>query len=459
MAMTQDEVVALVADELMGCWQQERKKLDKIDRWARWDHESPHKPRHATAEYKELSARAQAPWGALIVTSIAQTLYVEGYRRPEDPEDSAAWGRWQANQFDARQVALHRSALSYGLAYATSLPGISPLTKERMPVMRGVSPREMLALYADPADDEWPYVALKVRKTRANKYKLTVLDDEKIHHLTLGDIGDRPDYDSEEIHDSGVCPVVRYANRMDLEGRSAGEVEPFIPLLGRIDQTVFDRLVVQRFASWIVRTIAGMDLSKTATANGVTVSEAIQALKVNDFLTSENADTKFGSIPATPLDGFIKGEERDLTDLSAASQTPAFELLGGMTNLSADALAAAKGSQDAKSEETKHIFGESHEQLLRLGSHQAGDTEAASDFRAQVRWADTSIRSLAQAVDALGKMATMLGFPPELLWAKVPGITQQDVDEAKVKITEGGGMDALLAQLTNGQVSPELPVA
>ncbi len=35
---------------------------------------------------------------------------------------------------------------------------------------------------------------------------------------------------------------------------------------------------------------------------------------------------------------------------------------------------------------------------------------------------------MSQAVDALGKAATMLGVPPEALWAKIPGVTRDEVD-------------------------------
>jgi hypothetical protein len=244
---------------------------------------------------------------------------------------------------------------------------------------------------------------------------------------------------------------------MDLEGRTAGEVEPFIPLLGRIDQTGFDRLVVQRFASWVVRTIAGMSVVESAAAAGESAEATKLRLKVEDLLVAEDKDTSFGSLPATPLQGFIEAYQADITTLAAVSQTPAFEMLGQLANLSAEALAAAKSSQIAKSDETKHTFGESHEQTLRLAEHIAGNTDGAADYKSQVRWADTTIRSMAQAVDALGKMATMLGFPPELLWAKVPGITQQDVDEAKVRLEEGGGMDALLTSLATGQTPPADP--
>lgn len=451
MALSPNDVIALAADVLRPKWQSEREKLDRIDRWARWDHDEPHKPRQATAEYRELSERAQAPWGDLIVTSIAQTLYIEGYRRPDDPEDATGWEIWQANGMDSRQVALNRSTLTYGLSYGTGFPGRSPLTGEVMPVLRGVSPREMIALYEDPAWDDWPVYALRVRKLRKGQVELAVIDDERTYYLVESKDSDKPVFDREEVHGVGVCPVVRFKNRFDLEGRLAGEIEPFIPVLGKIDQTSFDRLVVQRFASWIVRTIAGMSVSESANALNTSTETVKMRLRVEDLLTAEDPDTRFGSLPATPLDGFIKAHEADLTVLAATSQTPAFELLGQMANMSAEALAAAKASQTAKSDERKHTLGEDYEQLIRLGCHIAGDAEGASDFTAQVRWADTSIRSLAQAVDAYGKLVQMLGMPPEVLWAKVPGMTQQDVDEAKRIISEGGSMDSLLAQILNSE--------
>lgn len=457
MALTPTEVVALVADELLPKWQAEKSKLDRIDRWARWTHDNPDQPKQSTREYRELVARAQAPWGDLVVTSIAQTLYVEGYRRPDDPDDTTAWGIWQANGMDGRQVALHRAVLTYGLAYETVLPGRNDLTEEPMPQLRGISPREMIAVYDDPANDDWPVYALRVSKRRGG-FVFEVFDSAKIYKARAKEMTDRPEFmaDEEREHGAGVTPVVRFKNRFDLEGRSAGEIEPFIPVLGAIDQTKFDRLVVQRFGAWIVRTISGMSIPETAEQAGTTQQAVEMVLRINDLLVAEDPDTKFGSLPATPLDGFIKAHEADLTDLAATSQTPAFELLGQMANMSAEALAAAKASQTAKSDERKHTLGEDHEQALRLASHIAGDAEGASDFQAQVRWEDTTIRSLAQAVDALGKMATMLGFPPELLWSKVPGFTQQDIDEAKRRLDESGGMNALLRELAGGQTPPEV---
>jgi hypothetical protein len=440
MAMSQPDVVEIVRDRLFPAFKAERERLDLIDRWYRWDHEQPHQPRQSTREYKELSARAQTPWLGLVVTAAAQALYVEGYRAADAEDDATAWQWWQANGMDRHQIAIHRAALAYGLSYSTVLPGSGDFG-EQMPVMRGHSPRRMTAFYNEPEHDDWPQFALQADPATVKGspgWALRVYDDSTVYFLRSDASGTTVDFMDYREHGVGVCPVVRFANMLDLEGRADGEVEPFIPVASRIDQTTFDRLVVQRFSSWVVRTIAGMSPPEEVPEADLPAWMAGQKLrlKVEDILVADDKDTKFGSLPATPLDGFISAAASDLRTLAAVSQTPAHELMD-MVNLSADALAAARASFRGKIDERQHSFGESHEQMLRLAGWVMGDETAAKDFSAQVRWKDTEIRSLAQAADALGKLAQMLGVPVELLWEKIPSWTQQDVDRAKALVDEG----------------------
>lgn len=452
------DLPALVTKTLFPKFKKEKERLDKIDDWLRWKHDDPHRPRQSNQEYKELVARAQTPYLGLVVTAVAQQLYVEGYRRAKDPDDAKPWSYWQANGMDARQIAVHRAALSYGLSYLTVLPGETD-QGDPIPVMRGVSPRRMLAFYDDPAEDDWPRLAIRAEKATAqDTWSLRVYDDTNVYYLTCGTSGDAVTVVDTKVHDAGVCPVVRFANGLDLEGRADGEVEPLIPLQGRIDQTIFDRLVVQRFGSWVVRTISGMESTATAKDPANPTTEEIAAaklrLKVEDILVASDADTKFGSLPATPLDGFIAAHASDLRDLASVSQTPPHNLLGEMVNLSAEALAAAETGASRKKIERQHGFGESWEQSLRLGAALMGDETGAKDMEAQVRWRDVESRSLAQVADALGKIATMLGFPVELLWEKLPGISQQDVERAKQLVQEQGGIEKLLAQVVAGTTPP-----
>src|SRR5690606_22841907 len=209
------------------------------------------------------------------------------------------------------------------------------------------------------------------------------------------------------------------------EGRHVGEVEPYISMAQRINKTVYDRLLTQHFNSWKVRTIAGMAAPDTE-------EDAIQAaleLRRQDLLISDDPDTKFGTLPESPLDGFIRATQEDIQTLAAVSQTPAHALTGDLVNLSADALAAARSELDHKIAERKLSFGKSHDQMLRLVAYVEGDTEGAEDFEAHVTWQDSTVRSFSQAADALGKIAAQLEVPPKALWSMIPGVSQLDLEE------------------------------
>lgn len=461
MALGIADAMGVITDDLLVGYQEEKRKLDWIDQWWRWDHEKPHTPPQATSEYQELIRRAMTPWLGLVVTSVAQSLYVDGYRGAADAEDLAPWRHWQDNRMDGRQMAVHRAALAYGYAYVTVLPG-TRLQAGPSPVIRGVSPRRMIAAWEDPAGDEWPVYALEVEPTKRGDrelWKLRFYDDALVRHFECSPGGPDLKHVRDAAHGAGVCPVIRFANDLDLEGRTPGEVEPNISVAGRIDQTTFDRLVVQRFASWVVRTIAGM-----AKPDGQESAQAEKLrLAVEDILVAEDADTKFGSLPATPMTPFVEARDADIRDLAAVSQTPPHHLLGQMANLSAEALAAAEASLTRKVGERKNSFGESWESVLRLAARIAGDSASWSDTAGQVQWRDTESRSLAQAADALGKLAQMLGVPVELLWEDIPGWTQQKVERAKSLVEQGSGIQQLIdalntdAPAASGEADPPGP--
>ena len=451
-----NDVEEYLHDTMGPAFISELSRLNRLDRWWRWDHDRPHTPRHSTDEYQELSARAQTPWLGLVVTSVAQALYVEGYRRAEDPDNATGWDWWQANRLDSRQIPVHRSALAYGQAYLSVLPGTDPLTGDDLPVMRGISPRRMVTFHEDEATDDWPVYAMHAQPATINGapgWDVKVYDDARLWTLHADQSFDQVDYVTFEEHGAQVCPVVRFTNQLDLEGRTDGEVEPFIPIAGRIDQTVFDRLVVQRFSSWVVRTIAGMappEMLASETEEEYRERTKLR-LRAEDILIADDPDTRFGSLPASPIAPFVDAHDADVRVLAAVSQTPPHHLLGQMANLSAEALAAAESSLMRKVDERQHTFGESWEQAFRLADVIMGETP---DTSAQVQWADPESRSLAQAVDALAKLAG-IGVPVELLLEKVPGWTQQDVERATALIEQGGSLDQLLADLASGQTSPD----
>jgi hypothetical protein len=128
-AVTKPGVVLGMAYEQWGSFQRSRQKAIMLEAWERgeqyqidpdgelWDEESgskyggrPFKPRgvEVTDEYDDLSERAPNALAGLLVTTLAQTAFVEGVRRPNVKGNLNAWATWQANRMDMKQGSIHR---------------------------------------------------------------------------------------------------------------------------------------------------------------------------------------------------------------------------------------------------------------------------------------------------------------------------------------------------------------
>lgn len=418
-----DNVQEYVHDVVWPAFLNERRRLDLFSWWARG-----HQPDYlvapvANVEKRALLALSKTPWLKLVVTTFTQALYVDGYRGEGAKLNSPGpWRTWCANGLRARQIGIHRAAMTYGYSYARGLSGTA-LDGTDQAVLRGVSPRRLYALYEDPVADDWPKYALELMQDGTTVRFYT---DDTYFELEMPTSGDFPEPPEAFYHGTGVVPVVRYLNEVDLDGHVMGEVESLIRTANRVDKTDYDRMLIQHYNSWRIRTATGID--DLADASDETAAAAKQKISHDSTLAHSNPEAKFGTLEQTTMDGILEAHNTDVETLAANAQLPAHILTGRLANLSAEALSAARGSTTQKLYERQTTFGQSHNQLLRLAAHIEGDTGDAGDFTASVSWQDMEVRSLAQAVDAYGKAATLLGMPKEFLWGLVPGITQSDVE-------------------------------
>lgn len=408
-----------------------------------------------------LRRKSVTPYLGLAVTVLSQILYVEGHRDSGSRENSSTWDRvWQPNGMDARQSAVHRGALRDGVSYTTVMPGVQSLTGEKMAKIRGHGAKNFYAGYIDPGNDEWPVYAFRAdEQTNDNGsvvWRVEMFDDERVTYLSFD--GTDAEYISHESHGIGVCPVIQFPNVLELDGHTDGEVVPFIPIAARIDQTTFDRLIVQRDGAHRVRWATGLMKPPT---DAEARAEA-DLLRMNDILVNSSPDGRFGTFDPTDMKGYIEAREADVKDLSALEQIPAFYYLGQISNMSAEAVAAAEVMLKRKGKERQHNWGERHEQELRLGAHILGDTAAAGDFSSQCKWADLESRSLNQVADALGKLATMLGLPWQMLVDRIPNWTDSDtqvaaglMEEARQQAQADAEMQAALDAVASQMSQPE----
>lgn len=420
----------------------------RVKRYLAGDHDLPYIPKSANQEYRTLAKRSVTNWLPLITDTFAKALWVDGYRPARAADNAPPWAYWQANGLDARQSIAHRGALEYGTAYALVLPG------DPAPLIRPLPPVRTHAVYADP-DDEWPQFAVVTDGRASDDARLVRLfDAEAVYTLARPKDSDAWQLASTEEHGLGVTPLVRFRDRLGDD--ATGIVAPLITLQDRINESVFALMIALQYASFRQRWATGLAIPTDE--DGVPV-EPFEAA-VDRLWVTDNPEAKFGDFAQTAVDGHLATYQSAVRSMAAIGQTPPHVLLGDLVNLSADALAAAEASTQRKSGEYETLFGEAWEQALRLAALADGDEESAQDTEAQVRWRDTEARSMAQTVDALGKMVQMLGVPPEATWTRIPGVTDQDVEAWRGMAASGDGLTALaeaLGRQTQTAVAPETP--
>lgn len=431
-------------------------RLGKVDDYIKGDHDLPYMPETADNEYRLLANRAISNWSPLLVGTIAQALYVDGYRpgavdgKKKDARGgvttrSEQWTFWQRNRMDGRQSALYRSSCGFGQAFLAVTRDAKGKAKAKM-----YSALHSSALWEDPANDEFPYSFLTIESYPEPGEKA-----KGIAHMWVGPLQYKVRFESSENltvgkgfeHGTADTPVVRFAPYVGLEGEVLGLVEPLIPLQDRLNQTVFDLLVAQTYSSFKVRWASGMappvQMESVEVDDGEGGTKTIWKPKIDPatgkpmpkpininskrMLIAEKPDAKFGTLDETPLGGFIESIDMSIRHLSAIAQIPPHHLLGQIANLSAEALQAAETSLSRKIEEFRKTFGESWERVFRLASEVEG-VEGADDYHGEVVWRDVEVRSLSQTADGLGKFAEALEIPKRGLWPRVPGVSQDELD-------------------------------
>lgn len=465
------DIRALISD----MWQlhlAERQWLDRIYEYTKGLRGRPTVPEGASDEVKELARLSVKNVCAVVRDSFAQNLSVVGYRTATAREDAPAWDMWQRNRMDARQAEVHRPALTYGAAYVTVTMG------EDGPVFRPRSPRQILATYDDPALDAWPQFALETWVTQrdAKLHRRGILyDDTYMYELDLGSIS---------VNDAGVevnrvnrpisvtrvtdvmphgatyegrpvCPVVRFVNDRDADDMIVGEIAPLLLLQQAINSVNFDRLLVSRFGAVPQRVITGWAGS---------TAEVLKASAMRIW-TFEDPDVKAQAFPPGSVEPYNAILEEMMQHVAMVAQISPSQLIGKIVNVSAEALAAAEANQSRKLAAKKESFGESWEQVLRLGAEMAGAGDAnaaadtAADAGAEVVWRDTEARSFAAVVDGVTKLASA-GVPIDQLLTLVPGMTQQQIQGIKDSMRAGQVntlVDRLLAAPAPAPVDAAMP--
>lgn len=367
--------------------------------------------------FRQFLRQAGANWCALIVNAVAERLQAVGFRFGEGGSDRA-WQIWQASRMDADAELVQTDALVAGSSFTlVQRDDDNPTGVEITPE----SPLETTVLY-EPGN----------RRRRAAGYKRFKDDEDTVEVLIL------PDtiatwYPREAVpevvpNSAGTVNLVEVIPQPQIAGPARSELAEAMDFQDRINTTIFNRMVATDYGAFRQVWASGAKLRRQVIRNDdgsetVEVSPPFQ-IGANRLLVNEDPNGRFGAIPESTLEGYLRAVEQDVNQLAAITQTPPHYLLGKMVNLSADAIKAAEAGLVSKVTRRAVHIGEAWEEVMRIALGLVGDP-ATVDVSAEVIWKDFETRSEGQRVDALTKMKT-LDVPTEVLWQRW-GATPQEI--------------------------------
>lgn len=433
------------AQQLLATLYNDQDRLQLIDRYIHGQHDAPYIPDSADDELKSLLRRATLNLLDHAIEAPADLLWVDSVRpgRKVDPKAPLPeWEHWQASRCDSRQRAIHEAAIGYGHSFTVTE------SRQGRVLTRGLSPLSTSAIFADPANDDTPLAALTVEewpgKTNGGTGLARMWDSTTEYEVLFQHLGDTERLVVEEVgpHGATSCPVTRFAAKVDLDGRTLGVVEPLITLQDRINQTVFDTLVLQTGGAFKVKVASNMappykmryEIDQDGSKRLVPVLDedgapVLDKIRISPamFLWAEG-DAKFDTLDETPLDGYLKAVGEAIRQFSAKSRTPPHYMLGEIANLSAEALQAAETALERRAGGFRQVFGESWERVFRLAAELGGIAGAADDHKTEVIWRDMEARAMSKTADGLLKLR-QLGAPKRGLFQLIPGMTKTMLDE------------------------------
>ncbi len=424
----------------------EREELNLLRRYWKGRQKLPAViPTGTPGEVRVMARSSRVNVMPIVINSLVQATYVDGYRSKRESDNEAVWAAWQANRMDARQAAIHRAAYAYGVSYAIVLPG------DPEPVIRGISPRNGTAIYGE--DPDWPMWGLE----RGDNGLWLLYDDTATYYVQYEPDESKPaEFIERREHQQGVTPWIRYLDEHDLDDEdevepadsretqvpTRGQIAPLMALQDQIDLTTFGLQIAQHYSGFRQRYIIGWT-AETETETLKVGASRVVALKSDN--AEDNENIKVGDFAQTELRGFIESRESSLRHTATLSQTPVYEIVAGMANPpSAEALVALDMSRDRKVGERHQSFGESHEQTFSAVAR-AKNIPITPD--AEVKWRDTSARAFTTAVEGLAVIAEKLDVPVTELWERIPDVTRQELERWKKAAQQESAFDRLTAAL------------
>lgn len=344
-------------------------------------------------------------WPRLVVEALVERLTVEGFYLASN-EDFAktAWRWWQANNMDVNSIMLQTEALVQGTAYTIIGPGefdiprITTHSRTEMRVNYNAIGRigEALRRYKDEEGAEW-YAHYEPGVT---------------HYYGQGQGGRWLKAASIDTGLSRV-PVVPFVNRARIDHRHGeSEMRDVMALSDACSRSLTNLQVAQELVSMPGRYLLGADAESFVDGTGQPKTQF--EVYIGRILLGPAGATA-GQFPGANLDQIINTIKLYAQKVAAITGLPNSYL--GITSdnpASAEALNAAANRHVKKAEQKQVIFGESFEEVMRIGNELVTGQVDPGLVDLEARWRNAATPTLQSNAQAAVQLVQTDIIPPQV---------------------------------------------
>jgi hypothetical protein len=354
-------------------------------------------------------------WPRLVVEALVERLTLEGfYLAADESFADMAWSWWQANNMDVNSILLHTESLVQGTSYMMVGPG-----EFGIPRMTVHARSEIRVQY-----NSIGRVGEALRKYRAED------GTDWIAHYTPGQIAyygqsQGQNWVKAATVDSGLSrvPVVPFVNRARIAQRQGdSEMRDVMGLSDACSRSLTNLQVAQELVSMPGRYLLGADADSFVDGSGNPKTQF--EVYIGRILLGPAGATA-GQFPGANLDQIINTIKLYAQKVAAITGLPNSYLgISSDNPASAEALNAAANRHVKKAEQKQVIFGEGHEEVMRIGHELVTGSVSADMVHLEARWRNAATPTLmANAQAAVGLVQAdiipavvardMVGLTPE----------------------------------------------
>jgi hypothetical protein len=249
----------------------------------------------------------------------------------------------------------------------------------------------------------------------------------------------------ELLHDR--MPVVRFLNE-----DGAGEFEPHLPILDRINHQILQRMVIATMQAFRQRAVRGLPLRDE---NG-------KEIDYSDVFTMDPA--ALWQLPATAemwesgqidLRPILSAVEADVQHLAAVTRTPMHMLMPSGVNQSAEGASMQREGLVFKTKDRLARTGHPWARVMSLAFLQLGKPEKADLATLQTLWAPAERLSLSERADAATKAVNDIPRRSRLI--EIWGFTPTQADRMMTEWADDQLLAAQIAQATAANQQQQQP--